>query len=156
MFVNGRAQTAPFAPTFLDRKISQDVPWVTLDPQNVVQFAHRSFSHLAIGTHSVPMRFSRRSRRFGSNASVFATCRTSLCESKLATYCNKVVDEKAPGGPAGSGTGRTVETHGISLPPKTSQLIDEMRGSSSRGVFISVCVYRQISASRGAEPQSLP
>ena len=32
------------------------------------------------------------------------------------------------------------------MPPTMWQLIDEMRGSSSRGVFISVCVYRQISA----------
>ena len=44
--------------------------------------------------------------------------------------------------PRGSGNGPTVETHSASLPPKTWQLIDEMRGSSSRGVFISVCVYR--------------
>ena len=40
-----------------------------------------------------------------------------------------------------------------SLVTKTWQLIDEMRGSSSRGVFISVCVYRQISASH---QQNLP
>lgn len=50
------------------------------------------------------------------------------------------------GRPRGSGNGPTVETHSVSLPPKTWQLIDEMRGSWSRGVFISVCVYRQISA----------
>jgi hypothetical protein len=68
--------------------------------------------------------------------------------------------------PRGSGNGPTVETHSVSLPPKTWQLIDEMRGSSSRGVFISVCVYRQISArltttdvwqaSQASHQQSLP
>jgi hypothetical protein len=70
------------------------------------------------------------------------------------------------GRPRGSGNGPTVETHSVSLPPKTWQLIDEMRGSSSRGVFISVCVYRQISArltttdvwqaSQASHQQSLP
>jgi hypothetical protein len=40
--------------------------------------------------------------------------------------------------PRGFGNGPTVETHSVSLPPKTWQLIDEMRGSWSRGVFISV------------------
>jgi hypothetical protein len=62
--------------------------------------------------------------------------------------------------------GPTVETYSVSLPPKTWQLIDEMRGSSSRWVFISVCVYRQISArltttdvwqaSQASHQQSLP
>ncbi len=70
------------------------------------------------------------------------------------------------GRPRGPDNGPTVETHSVSLPPKTWQLIDEMRGSSSRGVFISVCVYRQISArliatdvwqaSQASHQQSLP
>ena len=51
------------------------------------------------------------------------------------------------GRPKGSGTGPTTESKGISMPPKTWQLIDEMRGSSSRGVFISVAIYRYICSS---------
>ena len=57
-----------------------------------------------------------------------------------------VVDEKARGDRAVPATAQRSRLNSVSLPPKTWQLIDEMRGSSSRGVFISVCVYRKISA----------
>jgi hypothetical protein len=70
------------------------------------------------------------------------------------------------GRPRGSGNGPKVQTHSVSLPPKTWQLIDAKRGSSSRGIFISVCVNRQISArptttdvwqaSQASHQQSLP
>jgi hypothetical protein len=77
-----------------------------------------------------------------------------------------VVDEKARGDRAVPATAQRSRLNSVSLPPKTWQLIDEMRGSSSRGVFISVCVYRQISArltttdvwqaSQASHQQSLP
>jgi hypothetical protein len=49
-----------------------------------------------------------------------------------------VVDEKARGDRAVPVNSPTVETHSVSLPPKTWQLIDEMRGSSSRGIHLGV------------------
>jgi hypothetical protein len=52
------------------------------------------------------------------------------------------------GRPKGSGDGPTVEIKSISMKPAVWELVDQMRGNSSRGVYVSVCLYRQISATR--------
>ena len=46
------------------------------------------------------------------------------------------------GRPKGSGDGRTVEIRSISMTPEAWHLLDQMRGASSRGVWISSAVFR--------------
>ena len=45
------------------------------------------------------------------------------------------------GRPKGSGDGRTVEIRSISMTPEAWHLLDQMRGASSRGVWISSAVF---------------
>ena len=42
----------------------------------------------------------------------------------------------------GSGAGPTVEVRSVSMIPQAWQLLDEMRGASSRGVWIASAVFR--------------
>ena len=98
MFVNGRAQSAPFAPTFLDGKISQDVPWVTLDSQNVVQFAYRSFGHSRRLIQLDPLILSANLSALDPNHQLQVSCNSSTCESKLSpcqeAERDRVVDDQ--------------------------------------------------------------
>ena len=54
------------------------------------------------------------------------------------------------GRPRGGGTGKTVLTRCVSMLPATWQVIDQMRDTSSRGVFLSACVFQRFNASRGS------
>ena len=45
------------------------------------------------------------------------------------------------GRPRGSGTGRTTESRSVSMPLTTWRMLDEMRGSTSRGVWLGCRVW---------------
>jgi hypothetical protein len=46
------------------------------------------------------------------------------------------------GRPRGSGAGRTVEIRSVSMLPESWQKLDELRGSASRGVWLSSRINR--------------
>jgi hypothetical protein len=52
------------------------------------------------------------------------------------------------GRPRGSGNGKTVEVRSISMMPSAWAKLDQMRGSTSRGVWISAAVYRAYNRAR--------
>ena len=64
---------------------------------------------------------------------------------------------KRPGAgrPLGSGNGRTVEIRSISMPPQTWEKLDELRGATSRGVWIRSRVWSVWQQSR-QQGQRLP
>ena len=64
---------------------------------------------------------------------------------------------KRPGAgrPLGSGNGQTVEIRSISMPPQTWEKLDELRGATSRGVWIGSRVWSVWQQSR-QQGQRLP
>jgi hypothetical protein len=51
------------------------------------------------------------------------------------------------GRPPGSGTGKTVEVRSVSMLPEAWAKLDQMRGTASRGIWISAAVYQRFNAS---------
>jgi hypothetical protein len=48
------------------------------------------------------------------------------------------------GRPIGSGVGKSVTTRSVSLSPEMWAMIDKLRGSSTRGSWLTAIVYRQV------------
>ena len=67
-------------------------------------------------------------------------------KSKLSSSRAKTDRDGGAGKPKGSGTGYTVEVKSVSMTPESWRLLDQMRGSLSRGVWISARVWRDSKA----------
>ena len=72
---------------------------------------------------------------------LFETCRPRSSRGKLSDGMRGGRREGA-GRPPGSGNGPTVEVRSVSMIPQAWQLLDQMRGASSRGVWIAASVFR--------------
>ena len=81
--------------------------------------------------------------QFATNSSIATYLRLAARRSAKASSGVMPQGGARPGAgrPAGSGTGRTVEVHGVSLPPEAWRMLDELRGSTSRGVWIRCRIW---------------